>query len=108
LFNGVRMPKLIRLYIVSVAIGFAIALVFVAALLAMDTAGLRHLILETEKGWLAGVMMVFFNGVVFASVQFAIRVMGLAEDGEGPRGGLRTPLTQLIPLRVVSKPKSRR
>ena len=102
------MPELIRLYIVSVAIGFAIAVLFVLGLLAMDTAGLRHLILETEKGWLAGLMMVIFNGVVFASVQFAIRVMGLAEDDEGPRGGLRAPLTQLIPLRVGAKPKSRR
>lgn len=90
------MPKLIRLYIVNVAIGFAIALIFVGLLIWLDVANLRHLILATDKGWLAGLMMVLANGVVFAGVQFAIAVMRLAEDDtggdSGPKGGPRRPI----------------
>lgn len=93
-FGGIGMPKLVRLYIINVAIGFAIAVAFVAGLVALDVAGLRHLVLHTEKGWLAALMMVGANGVVFAGVQFGIAVMRLAQDGDGPRGGLRVPLTR--------------
>lgn len=85
------MPKLIRLYIVSVAIGFSIALAFASALVWFDIANLRHLILDTEMGWLAFVMMVLSNGVVFSGVQFGIAVMGLAEKQDPPKGGRRGP-----------------
>ncbi len=44
------MPKLVRLYVVNVLIGFALALAFVTALVWLDVANLRHLILETDKG----------------------------------------------------------
>jgi TRAP-type C4-dicarboxylate transport system permease small subunit len=87
------MPKLIRLYIVNVAIGFGIALAFVSALVWMDVANLRHLVMETEMGWLAFAMMVMFNGVVFAGVQFGIAVMRLAEPEEPPQGGKRIRVT---------------
>ena len=86
------MPKLIRLYIVSVAIGFALAMAFVAMLLWLDVANLRQLILGSEMGWLAGLMLVMFNGVVFAGVQFAIAVMRLADPEDGSSGG-RPPRT---------------
>ena len=100
------MPRLVRLYIISVAIGFAIAAAFVAALVAMDVAGLRHLILETEKGWLAGVMMFVSNGIVFAGVQFAIRIMGMAEPGSGgPRGGRRVRITTGEPVQIAAIPR---
>lgn len=101
------MPKLVRLYITSVAIGFALAVLFVAALIAMDVAGLRHLILGSDMGWVAGAMMVMFNGVVFAGVQFAIAVMRLADDRDtGPRGG-RAVRAELVPVRVTAPaPKS--
>ncbi|EEW25415.1 hypothetical protein [Rhodobacter ferrooxidans] len=94
------MPKLIRLYIVNVAIGFAVALAFVVGLVALDVAQLRHLVLETEMGWLAGLMMVMFNGVVFAGVQFAIAVMRMAEKPEAPTGGRRAPRVRPVPVRV--------
>ena len=86
------MPKLVRLYITNVLIGLGLAMAFVGLLLAFDVAGLRHLILETEMGWLGGVMLLAFNGVVFAGVQFGIAVMRMAEDEEGDRpGGMRLP-----------------
>lgn len=83
------MPKLIRLYIQSVAIGFALSAVFVAALIWQDVMGVGHLILGSSSGWIAAAMLVVFNGIVFAGVQFGLRVMLMAEDDEGPKGGLR-------------------
>jgi TRAP-type C4-dicarboxylate transport system permease small subunit len=98
------MPKLIRLYIVNVAIGFALALAFVSALVFFDVANLRHLVTGTEMGWLAFVMMVMFNGIVFASVQFAYAVMSLAAPDDGPKGGKKQGITgQLAPVHVGAK-----
>ena len=93
------MPKLIRLYIVNVLIGFALALAFVVGLVWLDVANLRHLILETDSGALAFVLLVLSNGVVFAGVQFGIAVMSLAEDSP-PKGGRGVPMATRIPVRV--------
>ena len=95
------MPKLIRLYIVNVAIGFGIAAAFVAGLVYMDVANLRHLILETDMGFVAGGMMVLFNGVVFAGVQFAIAIMRMADTDDTPPGGKRDVLVP-APVRVTA------
>lgn len=109
------MPKLIRLYIQSVAIGFAIAAGFVALLVWQDVAGIGQLILGSDLGAIAAFMLVLSHGVIFSSVQFAIRVMGLAERGQGPRGGLReriaglfAPRRQLIPVRAEAPAKAGR
>ena len=83
------MPRLVRLYIQSVAIGFALSAAFVAALVWQDVMGIGHLILGSPSGWIAAAMLVVFNGIVFAGVQFGLRVMMLAEDDDTPRGGLR-------------------
>ncbi|MFN3643800.1 MAG: hypothetical protein ACK4TB_12875 [Gemmobacter sp.] len=103
------MPKLIRLYIVSCAIGFAIAVAFVTALVAFDVARLGHLVLGTQGGWLAGLVMVVLNGIVFAGVQFGIAVMALAERPGGPRGGLRLPVFRApVAVRVAAPSRRRR
>lgn len=93
------MPKLIKLYIVSVAYGFGLSVVFLGLLLWQDIAGLRALLFGSEVGWIAALMLIVMNGVVFAGVQFAIAVMRLAEDPEDPPEpprGPRTPITQPI------------
>lgn len=96
------MPKLVRLYIVSIAIGFALAAVFVGMLAALDIAGLRHLMRSTSGGWIALLMMVFFHGILFSGVQFAIRIMLMAED-DGPKGGLRQRIRHVLaPVHAVS------
>ena len=105
------MPRLIRLYIVNVAIGYALSALFLGLLIAFDFAGLRHLILHTPSGWIAGVMFFVSNGVVFAGVQFAFAVMSLAERDGGPRGGLRIPALmqrQMIPVKVEARAAVRR
>lgn len=84
------MPKLIRLYITQVAIGFGIAAAFVAMLLWFNVANLWHLVTHTEQGFLAVVILWVANGIVFAGVQFGIAVMRMQDkDDDAPRGGLR-------------------
>ncbi len=98
------MPKLVRLYLSSIASGFAASLAFVALLLCLDVAGLRHLVLETAAGWIGGLMLLVFNGIVFSGVQFGIAVIRLAEDGEGrnrPPGGTRAPV--LVPVEAKGR-----
>ncbi len=98
------MPKLIRLYIANVAIGFALAGAFVGLLLWLDVAGLRHLILGTSMGWLGGLMLWAFNGVVFAGVQFGIAVMRMAEREDDPPRGLREPAARLAEVPALQRP----
>ncbi|OZA04926.1 MAG: hypothetical protein B7Y02_15995 [Rhodobacterales bacterium 17-64-5] len=95
------MPHLIRLYITNVVLGFALAAAFVGALVMLDVAGLRHLVLQSDMGIVAALMLWVFHGVVFAGVQFAIAVMALAED-DTPRGG------KLIPIRIEATARSKR
>ncbi len=105
------MPELVRLYIRSVAFGFGIAVVFTAGVVWLDVAGVGHLILGSDIGWIAALMMVFFNGIIFGAVQFAYKIMGMAED-DGKSGGSgifeRAPEPVLIPVSEPAKPQRRR
>lgn len=100
------MPKLIRLYITNVAIGFAAAAVFVGLLLWFDIANLWHLISTSDKGWLAALVLWFSNGIIFAGVQFGIAVMRMKDDDDddGPHGGRRQRVMRrehaTLPVRV--------
>ncbi len=83
------MPRLIRLYIRHVLIGFGLAGVLTVALIWFDVAHLRHLVTHTEAGPLAVGLLWLFNGLVFAGVQFGIAVMSMAEpQDDDPAGGL--------------------
>lgn len=85
------MPQLVRLYIRSVALGFALAVLFTGLLIGLDVAHLRHLVLSSPLGWLAALMLVIFNGILFSGVQFAFVVMRMAES-RPPGGGRRQPV----------------
>jgi hypothetical protein len=103
------MPKLVRLYIQSVALGFGLAVAFTAGLMWLDVAGLGHLVWTSDIGWVAALMLVVFNGIVFSAVQFAVRVMGMAEPDDHPRGGHGAREPVLVPVRVsVAQRKPRR
>ena len=105
------MPRLVRLYIHQVLIGFGLSAVFVTALLYTNVGNLWHLISTSNVGWIALVMLVFFNGVVFAGVQFAITIMRMEEQDDGPQGGKRIPVATNIPARVkvaAEAPRARR
>lgn len=83
------MPKLIRLYIVNIALGFVLAVIFTSALIGFNIANLRHLITADSAGWVAVAMLIGFHTVLFAGIQFAIAVMRLAEDPGKPGSGRR-------------------
>ena len=108
------MPELVRLYIRQCLIGFAIAAVFVGGLLWLNIANLQHLILNTSGGWLALFLLFFFNGLLFASVQFAITIMGMAEKNDTPGGRpepVRLPMADVFaaePVRIPAEAPVRR
>ena len=99
---GCIMPMMIRVYIRSVLIGAALACCFIIALMALDVAHLRHLILNSSVGWLAVIMLIVFNTIVFAGVQFAIAVMGQAESP--PSSGRRSSVGRPRPMARVHVP----
>ncbi|MCB2137751.1 MAG: hypothetical protein KDE08_17675 [Rhodobacteraceae bacterium] len=80
------MPALVRLYIHHVAIGFALGLAFTALLLWLNIGNLWHLVQATDGGWIAVLMLVIFNGIVFSGVQFGYAIMRMAASDE-PSGG---------------------
>ncbi|MCF3974451.1 hypothetical protein [Paracoccus salsus] len=92
------MPRLVRLYVKSVLIGLALALSFTILLLVLDVGGLGRLVLASPVGWLAALMLVIFNAIVFSGVQFAFAIMRLADSP--PAGGGRQPLV-MMPLRAA-------
>jgi hypothetical protein len=96
----VQMPALVRLYIQSIVIGFVLAAVFTAGLIGADVAGLGHLVMGSDLGFVAVAMLVIFNGLIFSAVQFGFRIMALAED-DAPKGGHRAG--RLIPVRVEAR-----
>lgn len=97
------MPKLIRLYIQSIAVGFAVSAVFLVLMLWQDVAGLRHLIFGSDMGWLAALMVIVFNGIIFSGAQFSIVIMGMAERDEGPKGGGRRVRVTDQPVTVAQE-----
>jgi hypothetical protein len=103
----VPMPELVRLYIRSIALGFAISAVFTAGLVWWDVAGIGHLILGSDIGLVAAVMLVVFNGILFSSVQFAFKIMAMAEDDAGPKGGHTARALVPVAVPLPAKASSR-
>lgn len=94
-------PRLVRLYVRQVVIGFALSAVFVGLLVGLNVANLRSLMMNTDGGFIAAFLLFFFNGLVFAGVQFGITIMRMANpDDKTPRGGKpqRTPAMQPQPV----------
>ena len=71
------MPRIMRLYIRTSCVGFAVAAIFVALVLALNIANLRHLVFTSNIGWIAVLAFWILNGIVFAGVQFAFAVSSL-------------------------------
>jgi hypothetical protein len=101
------MPKLVKLYIKNVIIGFAISAGFVALLLWFNVMNLWGLVSQSRDGLLAVFLLWFMNGIVFAGVQFAYVIMSMAGREGGPRRG--TPVvTQLKPIPVAVEAQKNR
>lgn len=103
------MPPLVKVYIRQCVFGLALSVVFVAGLIALDVAHLRHLVTSSDVGILAVCLLVLFNGIVFAGVQFAIAIMGMQERPEPPSGGRRqtgaNPRLALVPVAAPAEGK---
>ncbi|MDO6456740.1 hypothetical protein [Celeribacter halophilus] len=101
------MPKLVKLYITQVLIGFAIAAGFVGMLLYFNVANLWHLVTHNDAGIIAVIVLWFANGIVFSGVQFAITIMRMADSEDEDQGGKRDdlPLAALepVPVEVTAK-----
>ncbi|MES2915729.1 MAG: hypothetical protein V4753_11470 [Pseudomonadota bacterium] len=97
------MPELVRLYIQSVATGFVIAAGFTGGVLWLDVAGIGHLVMASDMGWIAAGMLIVFNGILFSAVQFAFRIMAMAEDAGGSAGGRGAREPVLVPVVVPVK-----
>ncbi len=65
------MPHLVRFLIRHAVIGFGVALVFVAILLALDALGLRSLMARGPDGWLAAGVLAFAMGLTSAACRWA-------------------------------------
>ena len=103
------MPKLVRLYIHQVLIGFAVSAAFVSMLLYANVGNLWHLVTSTSGGLVAVTMLWVFNGIVFAGVQFGISIMRLAREDDQGGGGRRDalPVLQAQPVPVeAGKPRA--
>jgi hypothetical protein len=102
-----------RLYIRNVWLGAGLSALFVGLLLGFDVAHLRHLILSSDIGYVALALLFVFNTVVFSGVQFAIAIMGMAEDGTPPGGGRRDAIPgfgmmpDMVAIPVPVDPRSR-
>lgn len=95
------MPELVRMYIRHVAIGFVLGLLFTSLLLALNIGNLWHLVRATDAGPLAVLMLVVFNTIVFAGVQFAFAVMSMAAKDVPPDGGTPAMVTGLVPAEAA-------
>ncbi|MCA0849023.1 hypothetical protein [Salipiger thiooxidans] len=98
------MPRLVRLYISQILMGFGLASAFVGLLLWLNVANLYHLVTHSDAGLLAVFLLWLFNGLVFAGVQFAISIMRLEDRDTPPSGGCRqrNMALQPIPVRVAA------
>ncbi|TVP71188.1 MAG: hypothetical protein EA339_10715 [Rhodobacteraceae bacterium] len=100
------MPKLIKLYIQQVLIGFALSAVFTAILVYYDIGNLKRLVFGSNDGLLGLFLIFFFNGLVFAGVQFAIRIMRMGyedDDDDDDDRGMPIHDRNLVPVRLDAR-----
>jgi hypothetical protein len=85
--RGEAMPTLVKFMLRHALIGYAVAVVFVGAILALDVGGLATLVMTSSFGLLAVALLTFFTGLTFASLQMGMAVMSLKSEDEDQDGG---------------------
>lgn len=82
------MPPHLVFLLKHALIGFAIAALFVGAMIGFDVGGFATLLTKSGLATLAVPMLSFALGLTFASVQMGAAIMLLPKDGRGmPTGG---------------------
>lgn len=74
------MTDLVRFLIRHAALGFAIGVVFTAALLVLDIGQLRTLTEGSRAGLAARLLLLFFVSSTFASLQMGVAIMLSGKD----------------------------
>lgn len=99
------MPMLVKFMLRHALIGGGAAIVFVAAILALDVGGLATLIGTSSFGILAVALLTFFMGLTFGSLQMAFAVMSLKDNEETPRDDRPTgdAVPELVPVRATRR-----
>ncbi len=87
--GGMKHP-IVKLLAVHCLAGFVMAGLFVAGVVINDFGHLRTLAMKSSGGWAAIVLLTFFCGLTFASVQMGVAIMMQARR-EGDSGGRRAP-----------------
>ena len=96
-------PPQIRFLAGHAAIGVCVGWLFVAAILALDIAGLRGLMLRGADGAVALALLTLGVSVTFGSAAMGAAVMGLGAAPSRPRRG-RAQATQTPVLAAVVGP----
>jgi hypothetical protein len=102
----------VRYLVKNAAIGFSMAVLFVAAMLYFNVGNLMALIVQSDVGLFAIVLMTLVIGFTFASLQMGFAVMFASDDIDKEISGPASPLMSdkemrrlgLRPLPVRSKP----
>lgn len=82
-----RVPRLIRLMLAHAAIGFGISTLFVLALLWSDLGGLSTLMQRSDLWPGPALLLWFFSGLTFASVQMGAAIILIGSGREDGTGG---------------------
>lgn len=102
-------PRLLRLLLLHVAIGFLAATAFVAALLWSDPGGIGELLTHPREGRWPLLLLWFFTGLTFASAQLGAAVMRMDGRGNpGPPRARRRAWRGLSPWPVAPQPVPQR
>jgi len=94
------MPRIARHCLIHGALGFGLAAVFTAALLALDIGELGSLVRQAEAGAGVVVLLVLLHGSLFAVVQIGVALACHAEAEAAPPGPGRT---LPVPVRAVAR-----
>ena len=79
---------------------------FTAILIYFNIGNLQRLVFGSSDGLLGLFLIFFFNGLVFAGVQFAIRIMRMGfedDDDDDDHGGDGVRHTDPVPIRISVK-----
>jgi hypothetical protein len=85
-------PPLVRFLVKNAAIGFALAGVFVAAMLTFNVGNMATLVTQSDIGIFAVALMTFMIGLTFASIQMGFAVMFSYENIGTPPTKRNDPL----------------
>lgn len=103
------MPILVKFMLRHALVGYALAIVFVATLLALDIGGLAGLMRDSSSGILALGLLTFFTGLTFASLQMGIAIMSLRPEREADDPGDNNLRSTALQWQVVrAKARHRR